>query len=153
MALTERIISTPNEIDRLIKARIEELRKKEKGLTQEKFAQRAGIPLSTYTDFLSGGRNVFNKHFPALVDALGLSVEQFLAPLLADRMTPGILSESIDYKAELRNLTKEYEQRLAEKNETIRLLERTVSELKDHIKTQKEMIAMLMREENEEHSF
>ena len=44
MALTERIISTPNEIDRLIKARIEELRKKEKGLTQEKFAQRAGIP-------------------------------------------------------------------------------------------------------------
>ena len=47
MALTERIISTPNEIDRLIKARIEELRKKEKGLTQEKFAQRAGIPLST----------------------------------------------------------------------------------------------------------
>lgn len=147
MALTERIISTGSEMDRLIKARIEELRKREKGLTQEKFSQRAGIPLSTYTDFLGSGRSVFNKHFPALVAALGLSIEEFLAPLLADRMAPGILSESIDYKSELRTLAKEYEQRLAEKNETILLLENTISELKDHIRTQKEMIAMLMRDE------
>lgn len=119
--------------DKDLVSRLEIKRKEMKGLTQGELASKVGISLSTYGNMISGGKAILCKTFVACVEALDISMEDFLSELLAESKVPGILSETMDYQHSLKGLREYYEEKLADKEKVIKSHEEHIKALQDHI--------------------
>lgn len=95
------------------------------GLTQEEFAQELGMDASTYWRLEEGRTHIISENFYRIVRYAGLTMEEALVGKDAAR----VLREAEDYPGKLDAMREFYEKQLAEKDTTIRNLNKYIGTL------------------------
>lgn len=122
--------------------RIRKLRE-EKGLTQAEMAETLDIGRTTYVNFETGKTKLYSQTLSKFAAYMGVGEEEILFD------APSSLLESPDAQNEkLSALRNEYEDRLAQEREKLRLLQEENSELKTRIKRYEDLSDYLLSQLN-----
>ena len=105
-----------------ISENIERLKEKA-GVTQEELADRAGISRTSLQNILSAKVNLFNRHLPAIAEALGVSLEKLMLGYEPCDPDDGLLRSEVDHQTQLHELAEDYQKRLDELQRRFDLLE------------------------------
>lgn len=107
--------------------------KKEAGITQDVLADRAGISRTSLQNILSAKVKLFNRHLPAIAEALGVSLEKLMLGYEPCDPDEGLLRSEVDHQAQLHELADDYEARLDNLRHRCELLEELCENQKQRI--------------------
>lgn len=116
-------------------------KRKEKKFTQEEVAHRLGISLTAYRDFEKGGTSIVNGHVIRLADLLDTTTEELVLGYKPSKENIAVLEDvrseygnrigTLEKRiSDLEKLVASLEETVATKNEIIRMLRKTIDEVK-----------------------
>ena len=121
------------------------------GLTQKAVAESLGISRTAYSKIEKGPTKILSRRIGKIAEVLGVSLDELLLGYIPDPDSAGRLEqERADYGLKKASLVAGYEEKLEAASREKAALMALVESLKETIRNQEEIIAMLRRRIPEE---
>lgn len=115
-----------------VKGNIQRVRK-DLRLTQAEMASKLGISRTAYRNFEKGETKVFSDHITKMATLSGKTEEELVLGYTPRNLADGELRELHNYREQIRDIRKEYENKLREKDMIIAAQETSISTLKEMV--------------------
>lgn len=127
-----------------VKKNIQKVRK-EMGLTQKEMAEKLGISRTAYRNLEKGETRVYSDHISKMAELAGKQEEEVVLGFSPERFEDGQLREISNYEERLQALRDDYENKLSDLREKIRIKEELIDSLQSNVRTLTSMVELLRK--------